>query len=326
MSRNPHRDAFDRALGRLSAGFWTVVDAERFESDTGTGGLLSLPGDLAGRFGPDGALLGDVAIRCRGGVAPMLQSAFAREGLVLALPERGPGDGGRYAAAMAEPRAWEDGAVGPEEWTAVCPAGGRTSDLCRITGAFDRLAGHGYIAEPALWPTTSGCWEHVRGRTVDGRPPRAVFWNTQSHDACFDPRGDLADELYVHWAGDRDLIAEALAGTGLEVEVPGSEGHAFVVRPVGHIGWDAEVDVVLESAGAEWARVVRAVRRVASGLGILEARELVRNAPKPVLENVALSTAAAAKEALEAAGATVAVERSRAGRGRPGGAWSGTAV
>ena len=45
-----------------------------------------------------------------------------------------------------------------------------------------------------------------------------------------------------------------------------------------------------------------------SGLGLKEAKDLVDNAPKPVLEHVTKEAAQAAKEKLEAAGATVEVK------------------
>ena len=66
-----------------------------------------------------------------------------------------------------------------------------------------------------------------------------------------------------------------------------------------------EFDVVLEAAGDKKIQVIKVVREVVSGLGLKEAKELVESAPKPVLEKVAKEAAEAAKEKLEAAGATV---------------------
>jgi large subunit ribosomal protein L7/L12 len=66
-----------------------------------------------------------------------------------------------------------------------------------------------------------------------------------------------------------------------------------------------EFDVVLEAAGDKKIQVIKVVREVVSGLGLKEAKELVESAPKPVLEKVAKEAADAAKEKLEAAGATV---------------------
>ncbi|MFZ2427858.1 MAG: 50S ribosomal protein L7/L12 [Propioniciclava sp.] len=66
----------------------------------------------------------------------------------------------------------------------------------------------------------------------------------------------------------------------------------------------SEVDVILESAGDKKIQVIKEVRALTS-LGLKEAKDLVEAAPKPVLEKVARDAAEKAKEALEAAGATV---------------------
>ncbi|QDP95481.1 50S ribosomal protein L7/L12 [Microlunatus elymi] len=68
-----------------------------------------------------------------------------------------------------------------------------------------------------------------------------------------------------------------------------------------------EVDVILESAGDKKIQVIKEVRTLTS-LGLKEAKDLVEGAPKPVLEKVDKDAANKAKEALEAAGATVTVK------------------
>ncbi len=68
-----------------------------------------------------------------------------------------------------------------------------------------------------------------------------------------------------------------------------------------------EFDVVLESAGEKKIQVIKEVRSLTS-LGLKEAKDLVEGAPKPILEKVAKDAAEKAKEALEAAGATVSVK------------------
>ena len=65
-----------------------------------------------------------------------------------------------------------------------------------------------------------------------------------------------------------------------------------------------EVDVVLEAVGEKKIQVIKEVRSLTS-LGLKEAKDLVEAAPKPVLEKVNKETADKAREALEAAGATV---------------------
>jgi large subunit ribosomal protein L7/L12 len=68
-----------------------------------------------------------------------------------------------------------------------------------------------------------------------------------------------------------------------------------------------EFDVILEAAGDKKIQVIKEVRTLTS-LGLKEAKDLVDGAPKPVLEKVAKDAADKAKEALEAAGATVTVK------------------
>jgi large subunit ribosomal protein L7/L12 len=73
--------------------------------------------------------------------------------------------------------------------------------------------------------------------------------------------------------------------------------------PVEEEGSD-EVDVILEAAGDKKIQVIKEVRSLTS-LGLKEAKDLVEAAPKPVLEKVNKEAADKAREALEAAGATV---------------------
>ncbi len=68
-----------------------------------------------------------------------------------------------------------------------------------------------------------------------------------------------------------------------------------------------EFDVVLEAAGDKKIQVIKEVRSLTS-LGLKEAKDLVEAAPKPILEKVAKDAAEKAREALEAAGASVSVK------------------
>src|SRR3954447_7569858 len=68
-----------------------------------------------------------------------------------------------------------------------------------------------------------------------------------------------------------------------------------------------EFDVILEAAGDKKIQVIKEVRGLTS-LGLKETKDLVDNAPKPVLEKVAKDAAEKAKAALEGAGATVTVK------------------
>jgi large subunit ribosomal protein L7/L12 len=68
-----------------------------------------------------------------------------------------------------------------------------------------------------------------------------------------------------------------------------------------------EFEVVLEAAGEKKINVIKEVRALTS-LGLKEAKDLVEAAPKTVLENAPKEAAEKAKEALEAAGATVTLK------------------
>ena len=65
-----------------------------------------------------------------------------------------------------------------------------------------------------------------------------------------------------------------------------------------------EFDVVLIAAGDAKIQVIKEVRTLTS-LGLKEAKDLVDNAPKPVIEKASKEDAEKAKGQLEAAGATV---------------------
>lgn len=68
-----------------------------------------------------------------------------------------------------------------------------------------------------------------------------------------------------------------------------------------------EFTVVLASAGEKKVNVIKAVREL-TGLGLKEAKAVVDGAPSTVKEGVSKADAAAAKAALEEAGATVEVK------------------
>ncbi|MFD2757800.1 50S ribosomal protein L7/L12 [Gulosibacter faecalis] len=69
----------------------------------------------------------------------------------------------------------------------------------------------------------------------------------------------------------------------------------------------SEFDVILEAAGDKKIQVIKEVRGLTS-LGLGDAKALVDGAPKPVLEGASKEDAEKAKEALEAAGATVTLK------------------
>ena len=84
-------------------------------------------------------------------------------------------------------------------------------------------------------------------------------------------------------------------------------GGAGGAAPAEAVEEQDEFDVVLEAAGDKKINVIKEVRGLTS-LGLKEAKDLVESAPKAILEKVDKAAADKAKEALEAAGATVSVK------------------
>ncbi|WP_125106800.1 50S ribosomal protein L7/L12 [Gulosibacter massiliensis] len=89
-------------------------------------------------------------------------------------------------------------------------------------------------------------------------------------------------------------VAVAAAGGAAAADAPAEEEKT-------------EFDVILEAAGDKKIQVIKEVRGLTS-LGLGDAKALVDGAPKPVLEGASKEDAEKAKEALEAAGATVTVK------------------
>ena len=84
-------------------------------------------------------------------------------------------------------------------------------------------------------------------------------------------------------------------------------GPAAAAAPAEAAAEQDEFDVILEGAGDKKIQVIKEVRTL-TNLGLKEAKDLVDGAPKPLLEKVNKETAEKAKQALEAAGATVSVK------------------
>ncbi len=68
-----------------------------------------------------------------------------------------------------------------------------------------------------------------------------------------------------------------------------------------------DFDVILEDAGAEKIKVIKAVREV-TNLGLTEAKAFVESAPKPVKQGVPKDEADAVAKKLQEAGAKVSVK------------------
>jgi large subunit ribosomal protein L7/L12 len=66
-----------------------------------------------------------------------------------------------------------------------------------------------------------------------------------------------------------------------------------------------EFNVVITDCGANKIAVIKAVREVAPGLGLADAKKLVESAPANILEGVTKDAAETAKKKLEEAGAKI---------------------
>ncbi len=104
-------------------------------------------------------------------------------------------------------------------------------------------------------------------------------------------------------------LSELLKDFEEKFDVTAAAPVAVAAAPVGGADGGEEeeqsiFDVMLTGAGEKKIQVIKEVRSLTS-LGLKEAKELVDNAPKAVLEGVAKDEAERAKEALEAAGASV---------------------
>jgi large subunit ribosomal protein L7/L12 len=96
---------------------------------------------------------------------------------------------------------------------------------------------------------------------------------------------------------------EPAAGGGVMVAAP-AEGAAAAAAAEEQ----TEFDVIIQSAGDKKLQVIKVVRAARSDLGLKEAKALVDQAPKPLLEGVSKEDAEKWKGELETAGAAVEVK------------------
>jgi large subunit ribosomal protein L7/L12 len=105
---------------------------------------------------------------------------------------------------------------------------------------------------------------------------------------------DLVKQLENAWG--------VTAAAPMAIAAPGAAGGAAAPA----VEAKTSFDVVLVSFPADKKiAIIKAVREVKAGLGLAEAKKLVEEAPKAVLEEVPQAEADAAKKKLEDAGAKV---------------------
>lgn len=104
-----------------------------------------------------------------------------------------------------------------------------------------------------------------------------------------------------------DLVKKLEEEWGVSAAAPA--GGMMMAAPADGGGEAAEektaFDVIIAEAGGNKIAVIKAVREVASGLGLADAKKLVESAPTPVLEGASKDDAEAAKAKLEEAGAKI---------------------
>ena len=120
---------------------------------------------------------------------------------------------------------------------------------------------------------------------------------------------DAIKELSIIEAAD--LSKKIEEEFGIQASAPmmavGAASGSAGAAPAEEVEEQTEFDVVLQAAGDKKIQVIKEVRALTS-LGLKEAKDLVDGAPKAVLERVPKEQADAAKEKLEAAGASVDVK------------------
>jgi large subunit ribosomal protein L7/L12 len=115
---------------------------------------------------------------------------------------------------------------------------------------------------------------------------------------------DQIDKLTVLELNDLVKQLEEKYGVSAAAPVAAAAPAAAAAAPAAE---KTEFDVVLEEAGAEKIKVIKAVREVTS-LGLTEAKAFVESAPKAVKEGIPKDEAEAIAKKLQEAGAKVSVK------------------
>ena len=132
---------------------------------------------------------------------------------------------------------------------------------------------------------------------------------TKEFDAGIKEIGDKIVALTLVQA--KDLTDYLKQEYGIE---PAAGGAVMMAGPIDGGGAGAaaeektEFDVIIAGAGDKKLQVIKVVRAARSDLGLKEAKALVDEAPKPLLEGVSKEDADKWKGELEAAGASVEIK------------------
>ncbi|MES2981576.1 MAG: 50S ribosomal protein L7/L12 [Verrucomicrobiota bacterium] len=101
-----------------------------------------------------------------------------------------------------------------------------------------------------------------------------------------------------------DLVKQLEETWGVSAAAAVAAGPA-AAGPVEAAEEKTEFNVVITDCGANKIAVIKAVREVAPGLGLADAKKLVESAPANILEGVSKDAAETAKKKLEEAGAKI---------------------
>ena len=104
-----------------------------------------------------------------------------------------------------------------------------------------------------------------------------------------------------------DLVKQLEEKWGVSAAAPVAVAAAPAAGAAAPAEAKTDFDVILEDAGAEKIKVIKAVREITS-LGLTEAKAFVESAPKPVKEGVPKDEADAVAKKLQEAGAKVSVK------------------
>lgn len=104
-----------------------------------------------------------------------------------------------------------------------------------------------------------------------------------------------------------DLVKALEDEFGITAAAPVAAPAAAAEAPGAEVEEQTEFNVILKEIGANKISVIKAVRELTT-LGLKESKDLVESAPQAVKEGISKEDAAAAKQKLEAAGATAEIK------------------
>lgn len=121
---------------------------------------------------------------------------------------------------------------------------------------------------------------------------------------------DITKEQVIEWLSNQSvleiagLVKDLEEKWGVSAAAPVAVAAAAAPVAAAAVEEKTEFNVILADAGASKINVIKEVRAL-TGLGLIEAKDLVSNAPKPIKEGVSKQEAEEIKAKLEAAGAKV---------------------